>query len=90
MKAISATGILLAIGAATPAVAASGTGQDQPTAERQICRSVSQVGTRLRTRTCMTRSQWTEMERERRDTARREVEDQNTGNEEFFPGPRPQ
>lgn len=42
--------------------------------ERVVCRRESSVGTRLATRTCMTRAQWREHEQLQREAARRQVD----------------
>lgn len=57
------------------AIAADGSSETAAKPEKQICKRVTRVGSRLGATTCMTRTEWAALDRELRDRARKTAKD---------------
>ena len=80
--------ILLAAGVgamlAGTAAAAADDAAKQSKPEKQVCRRIQHVGTRLGTTVCMTRAEWAKSETEGNEKARRTIRDAEERNDHYI------
>jgi hypothetical protein len=79
--------LIAGIGAMIPTALSAAEGESGPQAakpEKQICRRISQVGTRLGSTICMTRSEWNKRDTEGNERARRTISAAEERNDHYI------